>query len=278
MFSTIMYGMVMGAVFILFFEFFVPITLFPEVKLMMQVLAIILIFIGVGLFHARTVTTQGSKLLPLPNPNYTLCFHQGKSGVKIIRAKKEEPNRLRAKTKRGWMNIKDTGGTMNMAGHDLAITSQDDGHNYPLYIVDAVAKWKDTWGVRNENEFDKLYDQLSKVEYYEDLEKIEFLKPILADPDKKQAITDMDLDDIRNMRELLFDGRTIDVKAYLDWSEGATPYDNEAIISSSVARIRAEDRSLVLGNMPDYTKYIIPMIILFIGAAIAVQILGGGGG
>jgi len=271
-----MYGMVMGGMIMMLWDLIFPyVPLPPFMKMSFQIMGAMLIVVGIILYDGRCRSTTANQLTPMPKPSNTICLHMGKSGAKLITAKKEEPNRLRAKTKRGWMNIKDCGDAINVAGHDFVITSQDCGHTFPLWLVDAVSKWKKKWNTRNEAEFDNLYEELSKVEYYEDLEKIEFLQPILADPEKKQVIVNMDLDDIRNMRELLFDGRTIDIKAYLDWSEGATPYDNESIISSTVARHRAEDASLKYGGFTDWGKYVLPIIILFIGGAIAYQIFGG---
>lgn len=276
MFAGLMYGMVMGGLIMMMWDIIFPyVPLLPLVKLSFTVMGAMLIVVGIVLYHGRARNTTADQLTPMPKPQLTKCLHLGKSGAKIITAKKEEPNRLRAKTKRGWMNIKDCGDAINLAGHDFVITAQDCGHNFPLWLVDAVDKWKEKYGVRNEEEFKQLYEQIKKVNYIEDLAEIPFLEPILANPEKKKILEDMDLDDIRNLRELLFDGRTIDIKAYLDWSEGATPYDNESIISSSVARIRAEDASLKYGGFTDWGKIVLPIIILFIGGAIAYQIFGG---
>lgn len=273
MFAGLMYMFVLiGIVMMMWNVIFPYMHLFPVVEVGFKIFGAVFIFIGIILYQGWAKKTTADQLITLADPMKTKCLHLGKSGARILTAKKMEPNRLRAKTKRGWMNIKDCGDAINLAGHDFVITSQDMGHNFPLWLVDAISKWKEKYGVRNEDEFKKLYDQIKSIKSYNDLDKIEFLKPILVDPEKKNKILDMKLDDFRNMRELLYDGRTIDIKAYLDWAEGATPYDNESIISSSVARIRAEDKSLQYGAMADWGKYIIPICILFIMGAIAYQI------
>lgn len=276
MFAGLMYMFVLiGIVLMMWNVIFPYMPLFPIVEMGFKIFGAIFIFIGILLYQGWAKRTTADQLITLADPTKTKCLHMGKSGGRFLTAKKVEPNRLRAKTKRGWMNIKDCGDAINLAGHDFVITSQDSGHNYPLWLVDAVSKWKKKYGVRNEDEFKKLYDEIKGIKTLADLNKIEFLKPIMADPEKRKVFIDMEMDDIRNMRELLYDGRTIDIKAYLDWTEGATPYDNESIISSSVARIRAEDMSLRYGAMTDWGKYIIPICILFIIGAIAYQIFGG---
>ena len=98
----------------------------------------------------------------------------------------------------------------------------------------------------------------------------------MADPEKRRKIFDMSLDDIRNMTELLYDGRPVNVKQYLDWDESANSYDNESIISRTLAH-RAEQRVSYrhLGGT-DWAKIVIPLTIILIMGAIAYQIFGTG--
>jgi len=243
----------------------------------MKYVGVICIWMGPLLYYVRDVITGAHNINEMPNPLLAKIIHMGKSSGRIMKAKKVDPNRLICKTKTGYMNIKDTGDPINIAGHDLFITSQDIGHNIPVWLCDLIDKWKTKYGVRNEDEWSKLYEKIKNIKSYADLENIEFLKPVMADPEKRKLILDMDLDDLRNMRERLYDGRVINAKAYIGWSEGATPYDNESIISSTVAHHRAQDMSLkTLGGTGDYMKYIIPLAIILILGAVAYQIFKGG--
>jgi len=276
MFAGLMYMFVFVGIILMLWELIFPyFPLQPVVKMGYDIFGAIFIFVGIMLYQGWAKRISADQLITLSNPLETKCLHLGKSSGRFITAKKAEPNRLIAKTKRGRMNIKDTGDAVNVGGHDLVITTQDDGHNIPLWVCDLVAKWKKKWNTRNEKEFKDLYEKIKGIKTYGELDQIEFLKPVMKDPEKRAKIFDMKLDDIRHMRELLYDGRTIDIKAYLDWAEGATPYDNESIISSEVARIRSEDMSLRFGAVTDWGKYVLPLAIILICGGIAYQIFAG---
>ena len=276
-FVTLLVGFVLCGTLLSMIDTFLPGFFMPMVAVMMRWTGIILIWTGIGVYLGRNISTGGSKFDDLANPMIGKLIHVGKSSGRILNARKTDPNRLVSKVKRGFMNIKDTGDPINIAGHDVFITSQDIGHNIPLWLCDLIDKWKNKYGVRNEDEWKKLYDQIKNIKTFNDLDDIVFLKPIMADPERRKLLFDMTLDDIRNMRERLFDGRVINAKAYIGWAEGATPYDNESIIDSTVAHYRAQDMSLrALGGAGDYMKYIIPFAIILILGAIAYQIFGGG--
>lgn len=250
----------------------------PVVALMVRWTGLILAWTGVMVYIGRDVMVGGSKLVDLANPNRTLCLHIGKSNAKILSAKKSEPNRLKARGvgRSGNMNIKDMGESLNLAGHDLVVTTQDDGHTVPLWLCDLVDKWKKRYGVRSEKELMKLYDKIGDIKSYSDLETIPFLQPVMNDPERRKHLFDLSIDEIKEMRERLFDGRTVNVFSYLGWAEGATPYDNESLIESEVAHHRAQDSSLrYLGGM-DWAKIAPVLLMLLIGGAIAFQIFGTG--
>ncbi|RLF56057.1 MAG: hypothetical protein DRN27_09970 [Thermoplasmata archaeon] len=255
-----------------------PIPLVPIVEIGIQTTGLMLIWIGIGLYVSRSYSTGACVFIELPNPNKTICIHQGKSNAKFIVGKKEEPNRISARGKgykgvRKFMNIKDTGQALNVAGHDVVISSQDVGHNLPLWVADLVDSWKTHWDVRNETEWEELYSELKNIKSHYDLEKIEFLKPILSDPVRKAELFSMDLDAIREMRELLFDGRVINVKNYLDWSESATPYDNESIIDADVSHKISQMRNFMHSPTGEWMKYIIAFAIIVIAGAVAYQMI-----
>ena len=159
MFSGIMYIMLLFGIILMIPEVILP--YFPLMDSMeFKIIGVVIALIGVILYHKRCLDTSADTLTAMPNPKVTKCLHIGKSSGKILNAKKEEPNRLRAKTKRGWMNFKDMGNAINVAGHDFVVTTQDDGHTVPLWLCDAVSKWKKTFEFRNEDEFLKLYEKI----------------------------------------------------------------------------------------------------------------------
>jgi hypothetical protein len=273
-----MFGM-FGTLFMMV-DLWFPITLIPMVSMGLKTMGAMLLWIGVGLYIMRSYSTGAYVFIDLPNSHQTICVHQGKSSTKLIKGRKTEPNRIQAKGKgyRGTstnMNIKDTGLPLNVAGHDVVITSQDIGHNIPLWVADAVDKWKQKYGVRNEDEFLNLYHQIKNIKTHSDLYDIEFLQPLLKDSDKKFKLYNMKIDDLREMKECLFDGRVVNVKNYLDWSESATPYDNESIIDSDVSHRLSQMSNFLKGQSGDMMKYVIVMGILLMFGVIAYKMIGG---
>ena len=257
---------------------FLPGFFISPVDIFIRWTGIILIWCGVMVYVGRQYSTRGGLFGDLANPSRTICLHVGKSNGKFLNASKSEPNRLKARGvgRKGNMNIKDMGESINVAGHDLVITTQDDGHNFPLWLIDVIDKYKQRYGLSNENEFKALYNQIKDIKGYNDLDKIPFLKPIMEDPKRRNKVLDLSLDELREMKEMIYDGRVINAKAVLGWSEGATPYDNESLIESEVAHHRAQDNSLRYMGGVDWAKIVIPASIILIMGAIAYQIFGGG--
>ena len=257
---------------------FFPGFFIPIVGTMIRWTGVILLWVGIMVYVSRQVSTGGAFFGDLANAGRTICLHLGKSNGKFLKSRKAEPNRLKAKGvgRKGNMNIKDMGEAINIHGHDLVITTQDDGHNWPIWLVDAIDKYKKRYLVGNEQEFKLLYEQIKDIKGYNDLYKIPFLKPIMDDPKKRNMILDLSIEELKEMRERLYDGRVVNAKAVIGWSEGATPYDNESLIESEVAHHRAQDSSLRYAGGVDWAKIVIPVSIILIMGAIAYQIFGGG--
>ena len=282
-FTVLLYGLICaGCLFFFLDNVFLSmgVPVMPVIQLSFKMIGVVVIFLGAVLYHSRMLKTGAEQIGDMPDPGKVKCFHMGKSGFKIYTGVKCEPNRIRVKIRsKGrvqYMNIKDTGDTVPLAGHTTVFSSQDNGHTIPLWLVDAVEKWKRHYGIRNEEEFLRLYEQIKNIRSHQDLEAISLLRPIVNDKEKWEMIQQVDLDVLREMKELLFDGRTINVKEYLDWADGATPYDNEAIIDSTVSQMRAQDAHLLNRGTVDMLKWILPISVLFICGALAYQIIGGG--
>jgi len=245
------------------------------VDMYVQFTGLILASVGIFLYISRAAQVGGHHFTDLAKPDNPIIIHLGNSGAKIYRGKKTDLNRIEIRGKHR-MNLKDMGDPIYIAGHEVFLSSQTNNYTYPLWVIDLVDKWKIKYGVRNKREWQMLYDQLKNIKNYSDLDEISLLKPVMSDPEKRRFIFDMSLDDIRNMKELLFDGATKNAKAYLDWDESANPYDNESIIKRTLAH-RAEQRSTykVLGGRLDYGAVAIAFFIILVGGAIAFQVFGG---
>jgi len=252
-------------------DFVMPNFFIPFVAMGIKFLGIILIWCGVLLYVGRAKSTGAGYFIDLPNPNKTILLLVGNSGARFLSTTKGELNSLIAKGKHR-MRLKDMGFSNYIAGHELQVACQTVNVTLPIPVLDAVNKWRKRWHSRNKEEFLDLSKQLKDIKSYADVEKITMLKPLMENPETRKYIFDLSLDDIRNMRELLYDGQTIDIKSYLDWDETANPYDNESIINRVLAH-RAEQRtSYRMGAAGDWAKIVIPVVILFIGGAIAYQL------
>lgn len=267
----VIFGMV-GTILIII-DYLLPGIFIPFVAMGIEYMGVMLMWCGIMVYLARAYSTGGALLVEMPNPNVVKLFHIGNSGAKLMNSVKGDLNSLLVRGKRR-MRVKDMGHSIPVAGHEVQFSYQTEGFTIPIIVLDAIDKWKNRYGVRDKKEFLELYKQIRGIKSYGDLRNIEFLKPIMADPQKAKLLLDISLDDLRNMSELLFDGHTINIKSYKDWDESANPYDNESIISRTIAH-RAEQRTSYrfAGGM-DWAKIIIPIIILFIGGAIAYQIFG----
>jgi len=274
----VMFGM-FGTLFMMV-DLWFPITLIPMVKMGLQTMGAMLLWIGVGLYVMRSYSTGANVFLDLPNSNQTICIHQGKSNARFIRGRKQEPNRISARGKgyrntSKYMNIKDTGEPFNVAGHDVVVTSQDVGHNFPMWVVDYIDKIKRNWKVKNEGEFFKLYKLIEGVRSHDELFNIPELKPLFVDEGKREYFRSVDLDDLKEMKMLIYDGRVINFKQYLDWSESATPYDNESIIDSDVSHKLSQMQNFLNKPGGDMMRMAIIAGVILMFAVIGYKIVGG---
>ena len=273
-FVTMLVGFGLVGSMLCLIDLLLPGIFIPFVAMGIRYMGVVLIWCGIGVYLARASSTGGGLLMDMANPNTVKLFHIGNSGAKIVNSRKGELNSLLVRGKNR-MRIKDMGHSIPVAGHEVQFSCQTVGFSLPLPILNAIDKWKKRYNVRDKKEFLELYNQIRGIKSYKDLEDIDFLKPVMADPDKRKYLFDMSLDDLRNMSEVLFDGHTLNIKSYLDWDESANPYDNESIISRTLSH-RAEQRTSYrfAGGM-DWAKIVIPLSILFILGAVAFQIFGG---
>jgi len=239
----------------------------------MKYIGVICIWMGPILYYMRSVIVGAIHFIEIPNPNKTILLNMGNSGAKLSIMEKAEMNSLRHRKQR--LRYRDMGGGTRIAGHDFNLGSQTSGITYPIWVIDLVQQYKDKYGVRDEKELLNLYNDIRGITSHDDLYKISFLKPIMADGDKRTVLMNMSLDELRNMSELLYDGRTINIKSYLDFDERSSPYDNESIIARTLAHRAEQRQSYRFGASADYMKYVVPLAIILILGAVAYQIFKG---
>ena len=280
-FVMLLIGFVGVGCFLMLADVFIPGFFVPIVAVSIRYLGMILIWTGILVYLGRNFSTGANLLVDLPDPRRTLLLHIGNSSAKLVKSIKGELNSLIVRG-RNRMRVKDMGDSINVAGHDLQISCQTVGFTLPLWLLDLIDRWKKRYGVRNKEEFLKVYNTLRSIRdddpsfvIEEKLGSIDVLKPVLSDSVKRKELLSLSPGQLRNMSELLFDGRTVNVKSYLDWDESANPYDNESIISRTLAH-RAEQRSSYrFAGGVDWGKIAVPLAVILIAGAIAYQIFGG---
>ncbi len=79
------------------------------------------------------------------------------------------------------------------------------------------------------------------------------------------------------MSELLYDGEIIHMEDYEKFQESAAPYDMESYTQKKITqRIWQYKMYQPMGGAGDYMKWVLAIIVMFIGGAIAYQIFVGG--
>lgn len=266
-----------GSIFCLL-DVIMPGVLIPFVALSMRVTGITLIFVGGFLLVSREIQTGADKITGISKPYEKLLFHKRRGGKTFILKGTLAPlEHIVVRNKRDWMIFKDTGGGRNLAKHDVAFTSETVSHTIPEVIAQYIYKIKYKFGVDNLKGLKELHDNLRHISSHEDLFSIAALKDVLNDPEKKQLLMEMKVEDLRRMSECLYDGEIIHMEDYEDFQESAAPYDMESYTQKKITqRIWQYKMYQPMGGAMDYMKWVLAIIILFIGGAIAYQIFLGG--
>ena len=257
---------------------FMPNILIPIVALGMRVMGIMLIWCGGMLLVGRETQTGADKLTGVTKQNEVIVIHQRKNGKSFILKGTFEPlEHIAVKNKKDWMIFKDTGGARNIAKHPVVFTNETVNYTIPEPIAQWLHKQKKKYGVENLKELKKLHDDLKHISTHNDLENIVALREVLSDPEKKQLLMNMSVSDLRNMRELLYNGEIMHFEGFEEFEEGAAPYDMESYTQKKIThRIWQYKNYQPMGGMGDYMKWVLAIIVLFIGGAIAYQIFVGG--
>lgn len=273
-FISILIGMTLGGSILCVIDFVFPGLFLPVVALGMRLMGIMLIWCGVGVYCARSMQTGACYIEDLPKPQNVLLLHIGNSGVRIVKTEKDVCNTLINRRMR--LRFKDMGNSVPLAGHLFQISMETFGQTIPVEILNFIQRVKQKYKISDKKELYDLYDKLKNLKEKEDLYDIPLMVAAMKDENIKKELMDAELDDIRHLRLLLFDGHTLDMLAYKDFDETSSPYDNESIISRTIAH-RAEQRTgyMYAGGV-EWGKIVIPAMVVLVLGAVAYQIFGGG--
>ena len=272
-----------------FLDIFIPGFFVPIISIGLRTTGWIMVAVGVMLKVSRSVNTGSHLLDDLPKNNEEIVLLEGNSGGRLIKVKKDIINTVVGTAKiHGFKKVRirlhDTGGNTRIAGHEFGIGGENIGYTVPLKILQYVHKIREKYLVEDRQQLIELGRELKAlrdpdkfVSLEMQLEKIELMKPVLADEKLRKQILGMKVQDLRNMTEILYDGTVFNIKAYKDFDATTTPYGNEGIIDRKLAHRSMEQQNYVNKPLSDWGRLVIPITILIIGGALAYQMIAGGG-
>jgi hypothetical protein len=249
----------------------------------LQIMGLMMIWVGCLMYAGRSVATGGYLLNELSKPNQVLAIHERRGGsARIRRGALDILEHIRV---RG-MIFKDTGGGFRIAGHRIVHTKETVNHNIPEWAAQYIHMIHDKYMVDDPVKLKVMYEKLkglhkpiqgldvSSVEHQ--LNAIPEFEMVMKDPLKRQSLLDMELKDLQNMSELMYDGQIVHFEDYEKFQEAASPYDLESYTKKH--EIHALMRWLHYKdvNAPDWMKWVIILFVLLIAGAIAYQIFGSG--
>jgi len=215
----------------------------------------------------------------------------------------------RAKFIKGWLTdleliraknkiFKDTGGGYIIAGHDVRHTHETLGHDLPENIAQYIYKIKKKYMVDDLPELMALAKKLGGIQekkkvkekiivdgvekdyeatlsIKEQLEKIPELDAAMANPETKEELLSMTARDLQKMSEYLFDGETVHYEDFENFVDSVSPNELESFMNQHVSHRIMQAKAYSLTGQTDWAKYVLPITILFIGGALAWQMLSG---
>lgn len=277
-------GFIMGNI-----DMFMPPV--PEMIVMVYSLkwmGIGLVIIGMIVIGGRSIQTNAGIWFDIPSVNRVIAIHSGISGkrldpnAKFMICKDIGLGILKARKK----VFKDTGGGFRICGHDVRRTHEKLGADLPEWIGQYFHMIKKKYKIRGEKEMRELYsdlkglhDPVPGVSIMRQLETIESLKPALKDEKTKRLIEKMDIDELRNMTEYLFDGETVHMEDVENFLKLASPNELDTWIQQEMTLNELEKRTYREPGVPiDWNKWLpalgLFMIIAILGTVILISYLG----
>lgn len=249
----------------------------------LQIMGLMMIWVGAMLYAARSVTTGGYLLNEMAKPNQVLALHERRGGTaRLRRGTLDTLEHIRLRE----MIFKDTGGGCRVAGHRVIHTKETVNHNIPDFMAQYIHMIHDKYLIDDPEKLKIIYGKLKDLRkpiIGVDASSIEsqlFLIPelemVMKDPLKRQILVNMDLKDLQNMAELLYDGQILNMDDYEKFQEAASPYDLESYTKKREVRQLMRYFHYRDVNAPDWMKWVLILFVLLIAGAIAYQIFGGG--
>lgn len=259
-----------------------PGTFIYIVWLGMTIMGLMMIWIGPMLLIMRMVGTRTHLFLPLPKANEVITIHERRGGQgQFRRGTIDALEHIKLKD----MIFRDTGGGTRVAGHRLIKTMETVNHNIPDWTAQWLFQIRQKYMVDSPEKLKKLYNSLKNLQpaisgvitIEDQLRKIPELNPIMTDEKyikNKESLLKMELADLQQMSELLYNGVAIHYEDYERFQDSATPYDME-----SYSKRREIHRMMQMMSYRDvgdanWMKWVLIIFILVIAAGIAYAFFG----
>ena len=266
---------------LMFCRYYMPMPL--ALTMSIEMIGGVLVFIGTIVFVARSSQTGAGLFLDIPTVGNTICIDSG------IANKRLDPNAKFVKTKDIGLGIlkgkktayKDTGGGFRISGHDVRRTHVKISADLPEHIGQYLHQIKNKWKVKNSEEMRAVYNQLRVLhelvpgmDIMTQLEMIPILKPALKDEKSLAEIKKMDIDELRNMTEYLFDGETVHMEDVENFIKLASPNELDTWITQEINKNTLEKRNYRdPGTQIDWNKWLPALGFFMIIAVLATVIL-----
>jgi len=247
----------------------------------LQIMGLMMIWVGCLLYAMRSVATGSHLLNELAGPTEVLCLHEKRGGsARLRKGKLDILDHIKLKE----MLFKDTGGGTRLAGHRVVCTKETVNHNIPELLAQYIYQVSMKYRVDNPELLKKLYTHLRElrppipgiITLEQQLSMIPELELVMKDEKQKQVLLNMRLEDLQNMSELLYDGTIVHMETYEKFQEAASPYDLESYTKKHEIHRMMQWFHYKDINAPDWLQYIIILSVLLIMGAIAYQVFGTG--
>lgn len=279
MFLALMLMFAFGGTICILLPILMPGMFMWEVFMGLIIMGLMMMWIGMIVYAGRSIGTGANSLNNLAKPGEALSIHERRGGQgKLRRAKLMPLEHIRIGKE---MIFKDTGGGTRIAGHRIIKTNETTNHNVPDRIVDYLHKVKIKYMVDDLEKLNTLANKLKALKkpipgilsLEEELKAIPELNVIMQDTELKQKLLNMELKDIQQMSEILYDGTIMHYEDYEKFQEAAAPYDLESYTKRRDVQRIMEMIHFRDVNAPDWMKYAIILFILLIGAGLAFQMI-----
>ena len=281
MFFMIFIMFILGGSICILLPDLMPQMFIPMVRQGLTIMGIMLMWVGAMLYAVRSISTGGYLLNEMAKPGEVLSMHERRGGSGRIRRGILAPLEHIVIGKD--MIFKDTGGGTRIAGHRIIKTTETVNHNVPDWAAQYLHKIKKKYMIEDLEKLDALYKKIHGLKrpipgvmsMEDQLKQIPELNVIMQDEARKHELLNMSLENLQQMGEMLYDGQTIHYEDYERFQEAAAPYDLESYCKRRDVQRILEMIHFRDINAPDWMKYVVIMVILFVGAALAYKMVTG---